>query len=523
MSPVTMVIKWASVAVVASAALMFPSRPVGPAVDVVLKTLPDGTLSVTETVSVPDGQQLVRHVPTRVAAGDDQDRVYTIRDAKVTGPGKAESTGDELLLTLGGGQSVVTYTVDGSVADVIGGQQLRWPVAGGWSAELTKVTASFTAPTPESSSVNCFAGPDGSSQRCSLSEVDDSGIVRVEQDGLKAGDRVDLAVRLPVGAVPANARFEEPVTISKAFLLTPLAGIGFGALALFLILGTLFVWWLRKRDAGAFTADIALVDAPLDGVRPGQIGTVVDETVDVVDISATVVDLAVRGYLRITEVPGANDWRLSRRSPADEHLLDFERAIIDALLPTGTDSVRLSELRSLGLRAAHDAMYEDDKRRNRLTWLGAGLVVLGLVSTVVLTFTVGDALLGVTVAIAGIALTLAAGRVPSRTARGRALVAQVRGLLQYLHTVEVADIPEPDRERVFARSLPYAIVLGETTHWLETFATLDPSGLSWFDGVDHESDLRGFAAHFTAFLTALDGLLAESGHSRSIRPEPVPV
>jgi hypothetical protein len=520
-----MLMKWGSVAVLALATLMFPSQPVGPAVDVAVKTLRDGSLSVTETVTVPGGQQVVRHVPKRVVAGDDQDRVYLIWDVKVTGPGKADSTEDELLLTLGGGQSVITYTVDGSVADVGGGQQVRWQVAGGWSADLARVTASFT--TPGSTSVDCFAGPTDSSQKCSLSEVDHSGIVRVEQDGLKAGERVDLAVQVPAGTVPANARFEQPATIANAFSSTPLTGIGLGVLAFFLILGALFVWWLRKRDAGAFTADAALPD----GVPPGLVGTVIDEAVDVVDISATVVDLAVRSYLSIAEVPG--DWRLSRRNTADEHLLDFERAILDALFPDGVESVRLYELRarrSLDFSVAREAVYEDVvrkrwfARRNRLTWLGAGLVVLGLVSTVVLTFTVGYALLGVAVAIAGVSLTLAAGWVPSRTARGRVLVGQVRGLLHYLQTVEVAEIPEPDRELVFSRSLPFAVVLGETTRWLETFAGLDgAAGLYWFGGMEGEPDLRRFAAHLPAFLTALDGLLAESGHLRSIRPEPVPV
>ena len=528
----------------------------GPAADVALKILRDGTLSVTEKVTVPGGRQLVRRIPQRVTAGNDQDRVYTIRDAKAAGAGKAELTGDRLVLTLGGGESTVTYTVDGAVADLSGNQQVRWQLASGWDTDLAKVTASFIAPVRESSSVDCFTGPIGSSQQCSLSEVDHSGIVRVEQDGLKAGDRVDLAVQMPLGTVPANARFAEVARTANAFSLTPLVGIGFAALALLLILGALAVWWLRKRDVGTLSTDSGPVDVLLrdgdhvyfaspDGVLPGQVGTVVDETVNVVDISATVVDLAVRNYLWIAEVHGAAgalDWQLSRRNPADDHLLDFERAIFNALLPAGVDSVLLSELRGRGwldLRAVSDAMYNDvvrkrwfarrpDSGRNRLTWLGVALVALGLASTVALTFTVGYALLGVAVAVAGAALTSGAGWVPSRTARGRALVGQVRGLLDYLHTVRVDDIPAADREMVFSRSLPYAVVLGDTERWLETFVGLDPSadgsaGLYWFGGLERESDLRRFAAHLPSFLAALDGLLAESGRLRIIRPEPDPV
>ena len=42
---------------------------------------------------------------------------------------------------------------------------------------------------------------------------------------------------------------------------------------------------------------------PPDGVRPGQIGTLLDEQANPLDVTATIVDLAVRGYLRIEELP----------------------------------------------------------------------------------------------------------------------------------------------------------------------------------------------------------------------------
>jgi hypothetical protein len=73
------------------------------------------------------------------------------------------------------------------------------------------------------------------------------------------------------------------------------------------------------------------------------------------------------------------------------------------------------------------------------------------------------------------------------------------------------------------------VVLGETERWLAAFATLDPSadgtaGLYWFGGLEGDDDIRRFGTRFPAFLSALDGLLAEAGHLRSIRPsdEPVP-
>lgn len=529
------------------------SQPDGPTADMALKVERDGKLTVTETVKIPGGKQLVRTIPLRVAATADQDRVYTVPEIKTEGPATVSQGADHVTVTYPAGDSVVTYKVDGAVADLDGQQQLRWQLASGWSEPMARVTASVIAPVRELSLINCFAGPIGSDQQCTLAEVDHTGIVRVEHDDLKQGDRVDLVIGLPAGSVPANARFDAITGAAGAFALTAPVGIGLGVLILLLLAGALFVWRLRRRDAAALAGGTEPVDVlqragehvtfvSPDGVLPGQVGTVIDETVDVVDISATVVDLAVRNYLWIAEVPnsaGTLDWQLSRRNPADDNLHDFERAIFETLLPDGTDNVLLSEIRSRGsldLRAVSDAMYADvvrkgwfarrpDSGRSLLTWIGVGMFGAGLAATVALAFTIGHALLGVALAVAGIVLVLGAGWLPSRTQRGLLLVSNVRGLLDYLHNVKVEDIPPADRELVFSRSLPFAVVLGDSEQWLRTFVSLDPSadgsaGLYWFGGLDQERDLRRFATHFPAFLTALDGLLAESGHLRSLQPVP---
>ncbi|WP_199199362.1 DUF2207 domain-containing protein [Amycolatopsis sp. CA-128772] len=509
--------------------------PAGAVADVALKVLRDGTLSVTEHVTVPGGQQLVSRVPLKVPASDDQDRVFAVRDVRTEGA-TSELTGDQLVLTFPGGSGSATFTVDGAVADQDGRQQARWQVASGFDTPLAKLTASFLAPTPQLSPVDCFAGPVGSSRRCTLAELDHTGVVRLEQNDVRPGDRVDLLVGLPAGTTAANAKFAGIGLLANAFALTPPTGIAFAVLLVFLAGTALFVWRRRRQDAGALHTATGPVEVLLrdggrvffaspDGVLPGQVGTVVDETVDVVDISATVVDLAVRNYLWLAEAPGP-DWQITRRNPPDEHLHDFERAVCETLLPPGSDTVLVSQLRARGgldLRRISDAMYADvvtkrwfsrrpDTARGRLTWLGAGLFTVGLVATAVLTFTAGYALLGVAVALAGLAVAAAAALLPSRTARGRVLAGQVRGLLDYLHTARAEDIPPADRELVFSRSLPYAVVLGDTERWLGTFAALNPSadgaaGLYWYGGMEADADLRRFGARFPSFLTALDGVL----------------
>jgi hypothetical protein len=509
-------------------------------VNVALKLERDGSLSVTETVFVQARKTMIRHAPLRIQAGDDRDRVFTVRDAKVDGNGTVEQTADAFVMKLGEGATTVTYRVDGAVTDIDGHQEVRWQVASGWDTKVRFLRASFIA-SKRPDSIVCLAGALGSTSPCASALTDSGQVLRVVQEALPAGDRVDLTVNLPAGTVDANASFDDIGTAS-AFALTTASGLGLGALVLLLLGGFALLWFARGRDARALAADVAPVEllmpsdggrvafASPDGVLPGQVGTVVDEHVDVADVTATVVDLAVRNYLSIRETGGSGadtDWLLVRRNPADASLTPYERAVYTGLLGDA-DSVPVSALkaRGLDLSPVRDAMYADvvsrewfarrpDHDRSLWSIVGAVLAVLGVAATVVLALTVGHALLGLTLVVGGLGLALGARLMPARTKRGTVLVQQVRGLLNYLRTTEATAIPAADREMVLSRSLPYAVVLGETDGWVRRFADLDTSadgapGVYWY-----ETDAPGeFGTRLPAFLLAMDGALAVSGHLR---------
>lgn len=506
--------------------------------EVRMKLERDARLTVTETVHVPDGRSVQRTVPLRLAVGNDLERQYQVTDAKVDGKGSTDVSGDEFRATFEGGDSTLTYTVVGAVAPVGDVLEVRWQVAGGWDTELDKVSVSFSAPDSPTS-VNCLAGPIGSSQPCTSADLADGKGVRAQEIKLAAGERVDVAIGLSAGVVPPNAVVVEQSGLAAAFALTPVSAVALGGLLVLLLGGVALLWYLRGRDAAALASEVGAISvlvrdqsgrvafASPDGVLPGQVGTVVDEHVDVVDVTATVIDLAVRNYLWISELD-AHDWQIVRRNPADASLSGYERAVYEALLPQGVDAVTVSELRGrpVDLARVRDELYADvvekrwfvrrpDAERSLFWWAGVAVAVLGLVATVVLALTVGSALFGLAVAVAGVALAFGARSMPARTKRGSELLVHVRGLRGYLHGVTPDDVPEDDRELVFSRSLPYAVVLGETERWLAAFGRQD---LYWYGKSAGGAD---FQRSFPAFLGALDGVLAQAGHLRSLRaPNP---
>lgn len=543
----------------AAPAVAAPTRDAGVTSDVDLRLGRDGVLAVTERVTVPPGADVHRTIPLRQPAGADAVRVYTVDDVHVRGPGRATRTGESLEIDLRPGVSTVTYSVTGAVADRRGHQQVRWRVSGGWNVPVARVETSFIAPRPPRA-IHCRVGAPGTGAKCDQFQITHSHAARAVQFDLRPGQRVELAFEIPAATVPANARSEEPFGLAGAFALTPVNGAGLAGLGVLLIGGFGLLWYRRGRDDRVLTGEVGPVDvlmtgadgsigfASPDGVLPGQVGTVVDEYVDVVDVTATIVDLAVRNYLWIEELPGEHqgrDWRIVGLNPPDSSLQSYERAVVELLLghQDGVDAPRqvlvseLRECRSVDLTSVRDTLYSDvvdkgwfsrrpDTERNLFWWAGVGLAVAGAAVTVVLALTTTVALLGAGVVVGGIALTFGARLMPARARRGSSLVAQVRGLRDYLRTARADDLPARDREMVFSRSLPYAVVLGETDRWLGEFAELDPGadgtpGLYWYGELlgdaDHVvPDLRRFRTHFPTLVSALDGVLARPGHLRPV-------
>ena len=108
-----------------------------------------------------------------------------------------------------------------------------------------------------------------------------------------------------------------------------------------------FSWFFHGRDLPGTGTIVVNYEAP-DGLTPAEVGTLVDEQVDLRDISATIIDLAVRGYLKIEEV-GTNSWFSSGsdyrfiklREP--QGLKNFEQKLYNKIFG-GKSSVTLSDL-----------------------------------------------------------------------------------------------------------------------------------------------------------------------------------
>lgn len=167
--------------------------------------------------------------------------------------------------------------------------ELYWNVTGNaWEFPIERARARIVLPegvTP--TQVAAYTGRTGST--ASDAEVRAEGnVVTVRAlNALRPGEGLTVGVGWPPGAV------ERPSALHAVWRNAPLA-LPFVVFAL-----AFLVWSRRGRDPRG--RPVAVAYEPPDGLTPAEVGTLVDHELHVREITATLVDLAVKGYVGIEE------------------------------------------------------------------------------------------------------------------------------------------------------------------------------------------------------------------------------
>ena len=548
--------------------------------DVDITIARNGDLRVIETIGYDFGVQerhgIDRDIPVVSRWDDHSDRIQPLKVESVTA---SEGTPSQYQVSdLGDTQKririgdpdttisglhlyTITYGVRGALTAFNDHDELFWNAVGdGWSSPIANVTVRVHTPGPVTQ-VACYAGPRGSRLGCAAAGATGGatgGEATFSQSALNPFEGTTIVVALDKGVIsPAPTPIlREHWTVDQAFAVTPwTVGVsGFLVVAVLAVLGRL--GWRRGRDRRAKGSDVDAAFAtgneadeavplrwrtetpvefePPDGIRPGQIGVLIDEHAHPLDATATIVDLAVRGRLRIEETQEQRwfrkgDWKLTRLQDS-AGLLEYERLMLDGLFEDGSE-VQLSELRthfakrlaevSSAMRrdAVREGWFAEDPERTRRRWRVAGgfTVVVALILTAGVARFTHLGLIPLPLVLGGLLLTGLAGRMPSRTAKGTATLRRVEGFRRLIESpTEMAHAQFDERNKLFSAYLPFAIVFGCTEQWAKAFEGLDAEALetSWYRSPDPFT-LGAFSRSINDFSTMTTGTVAASAPSSS--------
>jgi uncharacterized membrane protein YgcG len=392
---------------------------------------------------------------------------------------------------------IITYRVRRALIGVDGHEELYWNVTGSeWDVPIRQVEAIVSSPVEiQQAQIRtiAFTGPRGASGADYTEERADAFLTFRTTRPLRPREGLTIAVGWPSGAIRG------PSALRQAWwwlgdnwpLGLPLLTLG----------GLLLVWRRYGRDPGG-TPTVKPEYTPPEGMLPAAGGALAAERAEPRDFVATLVDLAVRGYMRIDEVEpdfGDSDFIFHRLKPVsgDPALKPVELYVLTRLFGSdgGLSTRRLSEVKrdydnvfppvrdEIYRMMVREGLFPSSPERVRALWLVAGIAIAGAAIFVVAGgadwFGTAPMSLGIGIGASGLIVLGFSPLMPRKTWRGAQAVARVRGFREFLERTskdELRRLP-PD---TMHKWLAWAIALGVSERWIHSFDGLTVSEPSWY-------------------------------------------
>jgi len=484
-----------------------------------------GLVRVTETLTVnftTPYHGIEREIPYayRLPTGRNLALSLDVTSVSMDGgtvPVSKRRSGGTLTLRIGDPDRTITGTHTYAIAYTVGRAilfhpdylQLYWNVTGNdWRIPIDRVHATVALPSsvdPQDVSTTSYVGYRGSTARGTAATLDESGRFVFSAGSLVPGEGLTIDLSIP----RAQTAIAAPTTWQKIGWF--LSANKYAGLPILALVGMFLLWLYKGKDPAKGT--IAPRFEPPAGMHAGEVGVVIDDRADLRDISAMVIGLAVKGYLKIQEVAedagladkvkqffggsAASDYEFIKGKDPDGKLSKVEttlfRAIFDASHP---DKRTLSSMRNefykvlpqlkadLYSGLVKKGIYPHNPERTRRSYSSAG--ALGLFLGIAIGIWASSLYLGAAIAACGVIVLAFSPIMPRKTNKGIEALRDVLGLSEYIHRAEVKqmefhDAPEKN-PTLFEKLLPYAMALNLTSIWTKQFEGVMTQPPDWYVG-----------------------------------------
>jgi uncharacterized membrane protein YgcG len=273
------------------------------------------------------------------------------------------------------------------------------------------------------------------------------------------------------------------------------------------------LWHYKGRDEKTLkTTVIPHYKAPKN-LSPTEVGTIIDEKLDPRDITATILDLAIRGYLKIHEVEKkglfreSTDFEIEMIKPFKGGRA-FEKYIFNGLFANNEKGKRIPisklknefyrrvpRIRKLIMKDLIKGKYfPHNPATIRGIYMGVAVGIptvaynlLGYLQAMSMGFT------GENVAVMTISYLLTTAIVggfgnymPRKTKLGAETYYELKGLYEYINTAEKDRMKFQAKNNIlFEKLLPYAMAFGLVEKWTKSFSGLIKTDPSWYQSSSH--------------------------------------
>jgi uncharacterized membrane protein len=395
---------------------------------------------------------------------------------------------------------VITYDVRNGVRFFADHDEFYWNVTGNdWPVPIDHASATVRFPEYAAGSLRAqaFTGVYGSAQHDATTNVDGATAEFEANNPLPMRGGLTIDIYIPKGILTEPSAFTRFLWFVGAnpVVFLPLVTLG--------VMFTL--WWFVGRDPDPGVSVAPMYDPP-QGISPAEAGTLLDDSIHPRDITSTMVDLAVRGYIKIEETAekgllfSHKDYIFHLLKPqaqwTDGSLAPHERVMLENVFAGGSDT-RLSDLKNRFYTAVpvirEDIMSQlrtkgiyrlDPESANGYSIVAAiGILIPFAIAQYLgwANFFSSILLLIVCLAISALIWWLFARVMTAKTVKGGRTRVAVLGFQEFMNRVD------KDRLKVmppttFEKFLPYAMALGVEHHWAQAFAGIVQDPPTWYVG-----------------------------------------
>lgn len=481
---------------------------------------PQGKLKINEqiTVNFNDNNHGLLRAISKKYNGQDQHLqiVKVLRDGQTEPYTTYNSNGNEVLKIGNANQTVtgehvytLVYTAQNVIRFTTSSDVLNWNTNGTqWQQPFTKVTARLHFSGINRSAfqgASCATGAYGSTeQACTVDVQGDTAVIQTTRV-LNAGENMTFTSRFSAGTFtkPTAADWWRDHAVMIIQLLAP------PLIALTLV----YPYWRKHgKDIKGRGTVVPEYQPPKD-LRAAEADTIVGYRLSSKGISATVIDLAIRKYIKIIEGESKGVLGLGKHKeytlqrlvpPAADTLKPYESDILNGLFPDG-DTTKLDDLKNkfyVTSQKVQGGMIDNltsagyfpanPKKAVAKLLVPAAVVVFGSFFLFSVDWALAAGMIIAGLIVAGFGLLM-----PRRTAAGVEAKDTLAGLKLYMNTAEkdrIAMLQSPNRPyaeqsdapqqtvELFEKLLPFAMVLGVETQWAKQFENIYTTPPDWYSG-----------------------------------------
>jgi len=481
-----------------------------------------GAISVTETEVYNFGPNqkhgIIRTIPY-IKTNTDGERFrmvfsgFTVTDEKgnsypkqVTDDGSNQviKVGDANVFVSGIKTYVIKYNVSGALTYFSDHDELYWNLTGN-STQVPTNKVSSTISLPKNTQITdaiCFTGLSGESKKDCTVKITGNKVSVQTTKVLAPTGGVTIAVKFPkdiIGVLEPENLSAASVGAPKSLFAKIIGGIFTTGFLLFGFWWNLiypiriFLKWYSDRKntqkkqkiVAAWFSSPKTIDKR--SMTPAETGTLLYKTVSPSSMTATIIDLALRGYLKIIiDEKKKVSFQKIKEFESDSNLLDFEKeALIGIFLHGKTDIRKLDDISATTSFLTHwksfneqiyNKLYSNGLFKDKLDKTSMFYSIIGVLALITM---------NLILAICAFAFGRKSAR---RTDIGIDKYSEAYSLKNFLVSQIDQFNFQSENQMFFEKLLPFATALGVEKIWAKRFEGMTFEKPDWYEG-DYNSAL----------------------------------